>query len=254
MGELNGRVALVTGGSKGIGFETSKLLANRGAKVVIVGRDENALISAMNDIGPNIDYFGADVSKLEELDRLFEYIEKKYGKIDILFANAGCAERIWIGEVSEEDFDKMVQVNYKGTYFTVQKSIPHIKEGGSIILNASIAGIFALDCHTIYSSSKAALIQLAKTLAADLAPQKIRVNSISPGYIKTPIWDKWFNEDSKKFKALCETVPLEKRFGTTRELANVVFFLASSLSSYITAQNLVVDGGLTSIVQEFGRA
>ena len=248
---LKGKIALITGGSKGIGLATAKLFVKQGAQVIVTGRNSKTLTVAKQELGKNTLYFQSDISNLSDLDQLFLKINEQFGKIDILFANAGVAERIWIGDVTEDAFDRIVNINYKGTYFTVQKSIPYLNKSASIILNASIAAIFALDYHTIYSSSKAAVIQLAKTLAADLAPQSIRVNSISPGYIKTPIWDQWLTDNPEKYKALCNTVPFEQRFGSAEELAEVLLFLASNASSYITAQNIVVDGGLTTLVPEY---
>jgi NAD(P)-dependent dehydrogenase (short-subunit alcohol dehydrogenase family) len=251
MGQLENKVALITGGSKGIGLATALLFAKEGAKVAIVARGAEDLKKAKALIPTEALCIQGDVSNLNDLDRIFHEVNQKYGKINVLFVNAGVAERIGIDKVSEEAFDRISNINYKGAFFTVQKSISHLDEGASIILNASIAALVGLDWHSIYSSNKAAVIQLSKTIAADLVSRNIRVNAISPGYIKTPIWDQWLEDNPAKYKELCNDVPLGHRFGKPEEIASVALFLASDAASYITAQNIVVDGGLTSIIREY---
>lgn len=249
--EFDGKTVLITGGTKGIGYATAKLFAENGARTIIVSRNQDELDEIKKKIGGNIFTIQCDISSMADLSNLYKNISNDHNKLDVIFANAGTAQRKWIGDVSEELFDHVVNTNFKGTFFTVQKAIPHLNNGASIILNASIAGIFALDHHTIYSSTKAAVIQLAKTLAADLLDRNIRVNCISPGYIKTPLWGQWLDENPVKYKELSDSVPFENRFGNPEEIASVVFFLASKASSYMTAQNIVVDGGLTTIVREY---
>ena len=181
MGKLTNKVAVITGGSKGIGLETAKLFAQEGAKVVITGRDRDSLEKAKVSIPFEVLAVQGDVANLSDIDRLYSETADKYGKIDILFVNAGIAERVFVGEVSEEVFDRISNVNYKGAYFTVQKSLPYLNDKASIVLNASIAALVGIDHHTVYSSTKAAVIQLAKTFSADLVSRGIRVNAISPG-------------------------------------------------------------------------
>lgn len=252
MTSLKNKVAVITGGSTGIGLATAKLFSNQGAKVIITGRNHEALESAKAST-PDIMIFQGDVGKLADLDKLFKEVHNHYDKIDILFANAGAANRVSVDDVNEKDFDWMTNVNYKGAYFTVNKAAPYLNKGASVILNASIAGVIGLTNHSIYSSNKAAVIQLAKNFAADLVGRRIRVNAISPGYIKTPIWDQWLNENPDLYQSLSSEVPLEGRFGSAEEIANVALFLASDASSYITAQNLIVDGGLSDIFKEHPR-
>ena len=249
--EFNGKTVLITGGTKGIGHATAKLFAENGARTIIISRTLKELDEIKKTINGEVFTIQCDISNMDDLSNLYKNIGENHGKLDVIFANAGTAQRKWIGEASEDIFDHVVNTNLKGTFFTVQKAIPYLNNGASIILNASIAGIFALDHHTIYSSTKAAVIQLAKTLAADLLDRSIRVNCISPGYIKTPLWGQWLDENPIKYKELSDSVPFEKRFGNPEEIASVVLFLASKASSYMTAQNLVVDGGLTTIVREY---
>lgn len=251
MQQFNNKVVVVTGGSKGIGLATARAFANQGAKVVITGRTRSELAIAKEVISADVLCIQGDIANLKDLDHLFSKVNQTWGNIDVLFANAGVAERAWIGDVTEEIFDRIVNINYKGTYFTVQKAVPYLNQGASVILNASIAALLAMDHHSIYSSTKAAVIQLAKTFAADLISRSIRVNCISPGYIKTPIWDQWLKDNPEKYRALCDDVPFEHRFGNAEEIANVVLFLASNASSYMTAQNLVVDGGLIDLLMEY---
>lgn len=249
--QLKNKVAVITGGSKGIGLATAKLFSEQGAKVVITARDLKELSKAQKLLSGQSLCIQGDIANLKDLDHLFSETYLKFGKIDVLFANAGVAERVWIGDVTEEVFDRITSIDYKGTYFTVQKAVPYLNDKASIILNSSIAALLAMDHHSIYSSAKAAVIQMAKTFAADLLSRKIRVNCISPGYIKTPIWNQWLKENPEKYRSLCMDVPFEQRFGTPEEIANVALFLASDASSYMTAQNLVVDGGLTDLMLEF---
>ncbi len=251
MGYLKSKVAVITGGSKGIGLATAQLFAKEGAKVVITGRDPQFLEKAKTLIHGDVMTVQGDVKNLTDTKQLFAKVFNEYGKIDVLFVNAGIAERVIVNDATEEIFDRISDINYKGAFFTVQNAVPYLNEHASVILNASIAALVGLDYHSIYSSTKAAVIQLVKNFAADLVTRNIRVNAISPGYIKTPIWDQWLENNPDKYNALCNDVPLGHRFGSAEEIANVVLFLASAASSYITAQNIVVDGGLTTLIMEY---
>lgn len=245
MKQLMGKVALITGGSKGIGLAAAQLLAEHGAKVIITGRDQKSLNIAKSSILGEVMCIQNDIADISQIDGLYDTIQKSFGKIDILFANAAHAKNIALDMITEEEFDSMVNVNYKGAFFTVQKALPYLNNNASIILNASIAGVIAFDRHSIYSSTKAAIIHMAKLFAADLAAKKIRVNSVSPGYVKTSAWDPWVN--SPGFKSIENIIPFGERFGSAEEVANVVLFLASSGASYITGQNIVIDGGVSTL-------
>lgn len=249
MEQLEGKIALITGGSKGIGLATAQLLAANGAKIVITGRNQKSLEEAKRRISADTLCVQGDVSNLSDLDRLFAEVKQKYSGIDILFANAGAiAGKMQINDITEKAFDQIVSVNYKGTFFTLQKAVPYLNEGASLIINASVSGTATFYYSSLYSSTKAAVIHLAKTFAADLASKKIRVNSISPGYVKTAPWQQ--GSHTSIFQELCSEVPLENRFGYTEEIAKAVLFLASSASSYITAQNIIIDGGLTAFYRQ----
>jgi NAD(P)-dependent dehydrogenase (short-subunit alcohol dehydrogenase family) len=249
MQQLEGKVALIIGGSKGMGFAVAQLFAENGASVIITGRCQKTLDIAKEQLPGCVHCMTGDITKLADIDNLFNEIGRKYNGLDILFSNAGLSQRILIDNVTEEDFDKMVSVNYKGTFFVVQRSLPYLKKGASIILNASIAGMIAFDHHSVYSSSKAAVIHLAKVFAADLASRKIRVNSISPGYIRTSAWDPWLN--SGMLQSFAEEVPLGGKLGSAEEVAQTVLFLATDASSYITGQNFVIDGGISTIFRRY---
>lgn len=251
MKDLAEKVVLITGGSRGIGLTTAQMFSEHGAKVIITGKTQKNLDIAKSLISGEVLSIQTDVSKLGDLDNLYAEISKTYSKIDILFVNAGITVRAPISNITEETFDKIINTNYKGAFFTVQKALPFLKEGSSIIMNASIAGLVAFDHHSLYSSSKAAVIHLAKTFAADLANKGIRVNSVSPGYIKTQVWDQLIN--TALFQSIVDEVPFENRLGLTEEIASTVLFLSSDASSYITGQNITVDGGLTTLFMRYGK-
>ncbi|MCX7124067.1 MAG: glucose 1-dehydrogenase [Gammaproteobacteria bacterium] len=250
MGRLKDKVAIVIGGSKGIGLASAQLFASEGAKVVITGRDLEVLNQAKDLIQGNVMAVQGDISCLGHLEELYEKTYKEYGYVDILFSNAGIVHPAWLKDVTEEIFDELISVNYKGTFFAVQKGIPYFNKGASIILNASIAGLFGIDKDSVYSTTKAAVIQMAKNFAADLVALNIRVNSISPGFIKTPLTDKWLEAQPEKYHAFRKKIPLGQRVASADEIAKVVLFLASGDSSYVTGQNLVVDGGLSTLFIE----
>ena len=249
MAKLTGKIALVTGGNSGMGLATAKLFAAEGAKVVITGRRQDALDEAAKNVGPSVLAVQGDVSKMADLDRLFATIKSKLGHLDILFANAGLGGVAPLGQVTEEQFDREFAINVKGLFFTVQKALPLLRDGSSIILNASIAAHMGMEGFSVYSATKAAVRSFARTWTSDLKGRKIRVNSLSPGPIETPIFGKMglSEEQAQGFKqALPGMVPLG-RMGSDEEIARTVLFLASDDSSYITGIDLVVDGGMSQV-------
>ncbi len=250
MNKLEGKIAVITGGNSGIGLATAKHFIAEGAYVFVTGRRQQALDTAVSEIGKNVTGIQGDVSNLVDLDRLYSIVKQQKGHIDILFANAGLGEFARLGHISEEHFDRTFGVNVKGLLFTVQKAIPLFKdEGGSIILNSSIAASKGVEGFSVYSASKAAIRSFARTWTVDLRHRKIRVNAVSPGPIDTKaLNDLMENEEHSRQlkKDLVSTVPL-RRMGTPDEVAKVVTFLASDESSYITGIELFVDGGTAQI-------
>ena len=249
MSKLEGKVAVITGGNSGIGLATAQQFVSDGAYVFITGRRQSELDSAATQIGKNnVTAVRGDVSNLTDLDRLYAKVKEQKGQIDVLFANAGIVGVAPLGEISEEHFDKTFGINVKGLLFTVQKALPLFQDGGSIILNASIAASKGIDASSVYSATKAAIRSFARTWTADLKQRKIRVNAISPGRIDTPIFNAVLNEEqTKQFNAtVVANVPLG-RMGNPDEVAKAASFLASDDSSYITGTELSVDGGLAQI-------
>jgi NAD(P)-dependent dehydrogenase (short-subunit alcohol dehydrogenase family) len=248
MGRLSGKVAVITGGNSGIGFGAAKRFAEEGADVVITGRRKKELDEAAAAIGRNVLAVQGDVSRLADLDRLYAAVKEKHGRIDILFANAGIAAIAPIGAISEEHFDQVFGINVKGLLFTVQKALPLFKDGGSIILNSSVAGRKGVGGFSVYNATKAAVRSFARTWTSDLKQRKIRVNSISPGPIETPIFGKMgFSEEQlQAFSTVISAAPLG-RTGQPEEIASAALFLASDESSYITGVDLCVDGGLAQV-------
>jgi NAD(P)-dependent dehydrogenase (short-subunit alcohol dehydrogenase family) len=249
MNKLEGKVAVITGGNSGIGLATAKRFVAEGAYVFVTGRRQNELDTAVSEIGQNVTDVQGDVSNLVDLDRLYSIVKQQRGHIDILFANAGLGEFATLGQISEPHFDKTFAVNVKGLLFTVQKAVPLFKDGGSIILNSSIAASKGVEGFSVYSASKAAVRSFARTWTVDLRHSKIRVNAVSPGPIDTQaLSDLMKNEEQSRQlkKDLVSTVPL-RRMGTPDEVAKVVTFLASDESSYITGIELFVDGGAAQI-------
>jgi len=247
--KLAGKIAVITGGNSGIGLATAKLFADEGAYVYITGRRQAELDSAVKEIGRNVTGVQGDVSKLADLDRLFATVKKEKGRIDILFANAGGGSVMPLEAVTEEYFDKTFNINVKGVLFTVQKALPLVPDGGSIILNASVAASKAFEGFSVYSATKAALRSFARSWTADLKNRKIRVNAISPGPIDTSIFNKMSltTEQVQQFKSdVVNGVPLG-RLGRPDELAKAALFLASDDSSYITGIELFVDGGMAQV-------
>src|SRR6266404_4285477 len=249
VGKLEGKVALITGGNSGIGLATAKQFVNEGAYVFITGRREAELAAAKKQIGKNVTAIQGDVSNLDDLDRLFAQIRKEKGNIDIVFANAGVAKYAPLGAITEDFFDSIFDINVKGVLFTVQKSLPLLRDSGSIILNASIVGSKGLSSNSVYSATKAAVRSFARTWTTDLRDRRIRVNAISPGSIDTPgLSDLLASSETgeQRRKVINSMVPLG-RFGTPDEIAKAVVFLASDDSSYITGTELFVDGGIAQV-------
>jgi len=249
MGKLEGRIALITGGNGGIGLATAKEFVREGAHVFITGRRESQLAAAAKEIGTNVTPVQGDASKLGDLDRLFARIKQEKGKLDVVFANAGIAEYARFGNISEEHFDSIFDVNVKGVLFTVQKALPLLPDGASIILNASIVASKGLTANSVYSATKAAVRSFARTWTTDLKDRRIRVNAVSPGPIDTPgLNDLAASTGSgeERLKAIAGNVPLG-RLGKPEEIARAVVFLASDDSSFITGTELFVDGGFAQV-------
>jgi len=249
MGKLEGKVALVTGGNSGIGLATAKAFVNEGAFVFITGRREAELAAAVEEIGGHVAAVQGDVSNRGDLDRLFEQIKKEKGRLDIVFANAGVAKYAPLGDITDEFYDAIFDVNVKGVLFTVQKALPLMPDGASIILNASIVASKGFAANSVYSATKAAVRSFARTWTTDLKARRIRVNAVSPGSIDTPgLNDLLASSETgqQRAKMIASAVPLG-RFGAPSEIAKAVVFLASDDSSYITGAELFVDGGLAQV-------
>ena len=249
MAKLDGRVALVTGGTSGIGLAAAKALAAEGAHMYITGRRERELAAAVEEIGRNASGVRGDVSNVGDLERLYGQIRNEKGRLDILFANAGIAKYAALGNITEELYDSIFNVNVKGVLFTVQKALPLMPEGASIILNASVVGSKGLSSNSVYSATKAAIRSFARTWTTDLKDRRIRVNAISPGTIDTPGLNDLLasgEAGEQRRKMVANAIPLG-RFGRPDEVAKAVVFLASDDSSYITGAELFVDGGFAQV-------
>ena len=242
MNKLEGKVAVITGASLGIGLATARRFVLEGAYVYITGRRQRELDAAVRQIGKNVTAIQGDVSQLADLDRLYATVRRQHGHIDVVFANAGIGEEFGpLGEISEAHFDNMFNINVKGLLFTVQKALPLLQDGGSIILTASINSIKVLPGSSVYSATKAAVRSFARSWTLDLQARQIRVNAISPGLTDTPMTS---NEELKA--SILPTIPLG-RWGDPDEIAKAVVFLASDDSSFITGIELFVDGGQAQV-------
>src|ERR1700733_2099218 len=239
MSKLNGKIAVITGGTTGLGFATAEQFLREGAEVVITGRRQAELDSAVKRLGQNVLGVQGDVSKLADLDRLYATIQKEKGHLDIVFANAGVGSFSPLGAITEEHFDQIFNVNVKGLLFTVQKALPLLKDGGTIILNASIVASIGMEAFSVYSATKAAVRSFARTWTTDLKARKIRVNVISPGVVPTEGYQSLGNEEElKKFTSEMATqIPLG-RVGQPDEIARAVVFLASDDSSFMAGAGL----------------
>src|SRR5216683_351004 len=249
MGKLEGKIALVTGGNSGIGLATAKQFVNEGAYVFITGRRDPELVAAVKDIGRNVTGVQGDVSNLADLDRLFAQIKQEKSKLDIVFANAGVAKFAALGAITEELYDWTFDINVKGLLFTVQKALPLLPDGASIILNSSVVGSKGLPINSVYSATKAAIRSFARTWTTDLKDRRIRVNAVSPGSIDTPGLSGLLGSSEtgqQRLKMISNNVPLG-RLGTADEIAKAVVFLASDDASYVTGTELFVDGGFAQV-------
>ncbi len=247
--KLMGKIAVITGGNSGIGLATAKRFVDEGAHVVITGRREKELAEAVAFIGKNVTTVEGDVSKLEDLDRLYAVVKEKHGHIDILFANAGGGLVAPLATASEAHFDQVFDVNVKGLFFTVQKALPFLKDGGSIILTSSNANVLGVPGLTAYAASKAAVRSFARGWTMELKDRKIRVNSMSPGPIETAALEKaglTAEQAAQAVAGFAAQVPLGRR-GKPEEIASVVVFLASDESSYVTGVDLAADGGMAQV-------
>ncbi|HDR9178762.1 TPA: SDR family oxidoreductase [Burkholderia vietnamiensis] len=249
MGKLDGKVAVITGGNSGMGLATAKLFAREGAKVVITGRDQATLDAAVQSIGNGASAMRSDISKMSDIEALRDHVAKLHGRIDIVFANAGGARPNMFEYMSEEEFDFTIVNTFKGTYFTVQKLLPLMTAGGSIVLNTTTLTTKGLPYVSVYSAGKAAIRSLARSLAAELTHKGIRVNAMAPGYIdtdqarKSGVSEEMIEQTKIQVHA---QIPMH-RSGTVDEIAKVVLFLASDDSSYMTGSELCVDGGWNQV-------
>lgn len=249
MGRLDGKVAVITGGTSGIGLATAKRFAKEGAHVFMTGRRRKELDAAVSEVGNNSRGIQGDAANLDDLDRLFAIVKDEAGAIDVLFANAGGGEFAALGAITEEHFDKVFSVNVKGTLFTVQKALPLLKDGSSIILTGSTAGTTGTPGFSVYSASKAAIRNFARTWILDLASRRIRVNVVAPGATSTPGWHELATSEEahdEMMRFVSTTTPLG-RLADPDETASAVLFLASSDSSFVTGIELFVDGGSAQI-------
>lgn len=246
---LHEKVALVTGGNSGIGLATAKVFAAEGANVYITGRRQSELDAAVRIIGHRAIAVQGDLTQSGDIDRLYDTINAGHGRLDVLFANAGRGEFAPLGEITEKHFDETFALNVKGTLFTVQKALPLLPDGASIILTASVAASKGFPAFSVYGASKAALRSFARSWSVDLRARKIRVNSISPGTVLTPGYDAFgFSDDQMEgfLAAQRAAIPLG-RVGESSEIAKAALFLASSDSSYVNGIELFVDGGFAQI-------
>jgi NAD(P)-dependent dehydrogenase (short-subunit alcohol dehydrogenase family) len=239
MTRFDGKIALITGGTSGMGLATARRLLSEGAQVVITGRSQSRLDAAVEELG--VVGVAGDVADVADLDRLVAVVRERFGRLDVVFANAGVASFAPQRDVTEAEFDRIVAINFKGVYFTIQKTAPLLADDGSIVINASWTLHRGMAGGSLYAATKAAVHNLTHTLAAELRP--VRVNSVSPGYIATPMF-----HDNVSVEARPEVVAAVAagRFGTAEDVAGAVAFLASEEASYITGQDLIIDGGLVA--------
>ena len=242
MDRLHGKVAVITGGSTGIGLAAAKLFVREGAYVFITGRRQKELDEAVKAIGSNVTGIQGDVAKLADLDRLYQAVKAK-GRIDVVFANAGVAEFAPLGSITEEHFDKLFNINVKGTLFTVQKALPLLNDGGSIILTGSVAGSKGTPAFSVYGATKAAIRNFVRAWTIELKDRRIRSNVLSPGPTETPLVDR---QPPEAIARIVSTIPMG-RMGSSQEIAKAALFLASDDSSFVTGIELFVDGGRAQI-------
>jgi NAD(P)-dependent dehydrogenase (short-subunit alcohol dehydrogenase family) len=248
--KLAGKKALITGGNSGIGFATARLFIAEGAEVAITGRDQKTLDEAVAELGPRARGYRADVTIAEDRKQLFAALAKDFGKLDVVFANAGIAGRTPTGATDEAVFENVVRTNLSGAFFTVNSAVPLLNDNGSIIFNGSVHNYMGQAGMAAYAATKGGVVSMARVIASEFAPRKIRVNVVAPGWTETPIWKRGSRanasaEESAKLTDLYSSMVPLGRWGQPEELAKAVLFLASEDSSYINAVELVVDGGAT---------
>jgi NAD(P)-dependent dehydrogenase (short-subunit alcohol dehydrogenase family) len=247
MGKLDGKVAVITGGSSGMALAGAKLFVDEGAHVVISGRRQEVLDEAVKLIGRNVTAVQADSANLDDLDRLFDAVRQEKGAIDVLWASAGTAEEGKLGEITEEHFDATFGLNARGTLFTVQKALPLFNDGASIFMTGSIASVRGYPAWSVYAASKAALHAYARVWLAELKDRRIRVNVLTPGQVATPIQEQLFDDETKAAMDAREALIPRGKNGSPQEIATVALFLASNDSSFVNGMELVVDGGTTAV-------
>jgi len=248
-GRFTGKVAVVTGGNSGIGLATAKAFVREGARVAITGRNDTTLRAAQKELGPDALVIKADASRVAEIAATMDEIKRKLGRIDALFANAGIGKFMPLEEVTEEFYDETMGTNVKGVFFTVQKAVPLFPRGAAVVLNGSINAHMGMPGSSVYGAAKAAVVNLAKTLSADLLPRGVRVNVVSPGPVATPIFDRMGlpEEQARQMKEqIMQRVPLG-RFGRPEEVAAAVLYLCSSESAFVVGTELVIDGGMIQL-------
>lgn len=244
MGKLDGKVAVLTGATSGMALATAQLFVEEGAFVFITGRRQDKLDEAIRLIGRNVIGVQGDAANLDDLDRLFETVRREQGRIDVLFASAGMGEFARLGEITEAHFDRTFGLNTRGTLFTVQKALPLFQDGGSIIMNGSIAGVKGFPAFSVYAASKAALHAFARGWLSELKDRRIRVNVLSPGPIATPIQEQLFDAETRQ---QFESMVPRGQMGLPQEIATAALFLASADSSFVNGIELFVDGGTAQI-------
>jgi len=247
MKRFEGKVAMVTGGNSGIGLAAAKAFAREGAQVAVTGRDEGTLKNAEKEIGSGALAIRADAARIADLDAAMAKVRDQFKRIDALFVNAGIGKFVPFAEVTEAMFDEIVTINLKGAFFTVQKALPLMPHGSAVVLNASINAHIGLPGTTVYGATKAAVVNMAKTMSADLAERGIRVNAVSPGPVETRIFGRAgiSSEQSRQTKEWLQNQTLVKRMAEPEEIAEAVLYLSSDVSSFVIGTELVIDGGMT---------
>ncbi|HYD81236.1 MAG TPA: SDR family oxidoreductase [Paucimonas sp.] len=247
MERLKGKTALITGGSSGIGLATAKLFRDEGARVVVTGRDPERLAQATRELGEGVLAIRSEANKLDDIASVMDEVKARLGRLDVLIVNAGIAKAAPIDAISEEQFDAIMETNFKGAFFTIQKALPLFGDSGSIVVTTSIANRLGSPNFSVYGASKAALRSLVKSLGLELIGRGIRVNGVSPGPIETPIYDN-FGLPQDIVPAIKSDIAQKspsKRFGTPDEIAKAILFLASDDSAYMVGEEVVIDGGMS---------